>query len=190
MLHTREEVATTVVAYPPDPSINILRRVLHVPGARQFFVDCVDTVSLSCVKTFLNMGTPWTQEATELSWRLETCQHPGYLWSATERGPGTINWDFTRSCPETQFLSLLVITQIQIYIDDHFIAAVHVQISTFKYKQQQSKLSTCSWHFERNIGNTFWGLCWALHPPAPRHLLMEVLVTVPIPETAPPRHTS
>ena len=59
----------TVVAYPPNPSINILRRVLHVPGARQFFVDCVDTVSLSCVKTFLNTGTPWTQEATELSWR-------------------------------------------------------------------------------------------------------------------------
>ena len=69
--HTREEVArlSTVVAHPPDPSINRPISVLHIPGARQFSVDCVDTVSLSCVKTFLNTGTPWTQEATELSWR-------------------------------------------------------------------------------------------------------------------------
>ena len=67
-MYTREEVArlSTVVAHPPDPSINRPISVLHVSGAQQFSVD---TVGLSCVKTFLNLGTPWTQEATELSWR-------------------------------------------------------------------------------------------------------------------------
>ena len=142
MLHTREEVArlSTVLAYPPYTPIIRLRSVLHCSWCSAVFHWLCRHCQPFLCENLSEHGD--TLDTGGHRAELETCQHPGYLWSATERGPGTINWDFTRSCPETQFLSLLVITQIQIYIDDHFIAAVHnhVQISTF-------------WHFN-NINNS------------------------------------
>ena len=126
----------TVVAYPPEES-----------SARSWCSAIFRWLCRHC-QPFLceNLSEHWdTLDTGGHRAELETCQHPGYLWSATERGPGTINWDFTRSCPETQFLSLLVITQIQIYIDDHFIAAVCnlVQISTFRHFNTNNSSPNC-----------------------------------------------
>ena len=121
----------TVVAYPSDPPINRLRSVLHVPGARQFSVTCVGIVGLSCMKTSMITGTPWTQEATETSWR--SAKTGGYLPQSGDLAP--LIEISQEVAPRGSFYPSLVITQIQIYIDDHFIAAVrnHVQISTFQY---------------------------------------------------------
>ena len=122
---------STVVAYPPDPPINRLTRFLHLPGARQFSVTCVDTVGLSCMETFLKTGTPWTQEAIDSSWR--SAKTGGYLPQSGDLAP--LIEISQEVAPRGSFYPRLVITQIQIYIDDHFIAAVrnHVQISTFQY---------------------------------------------------------
>ena len=120
------------LAYPSDPPINRLRSVLHVPGARQFSVTCVlDTVGLSCLKTFLITRTPWTQEAIDSSWR--SAKTGGYLPQSGDLAP--LIEISQEVAPRGSFYPSLVITQIQIYIDDHFIAAVrnHVQISTFQY---------------------------------------------------------